>query len=489
MTRIFFILLLVAYLIVGALFAVLTPDWQAPDEPAHYNYVRQVAENGNFPVIEVGDWQQDYQNQLTSARFSPDLLGRLDTIQYEDHQPPLYYWIAALVFSITNGSLTAVRLLSVLFGAGVLWCAYQIALVMLPDRPGVALATAAFVGFLPQHMAMLSAVNNDGLAELLIGLTLLATIRYLKSPVVEATRQVGATRRVASTVFAKIPPTLVLGILVGLISITKLTGYFLVGVVPLAIFLRWWGGDFVGAHRPKGISAGHRAPHLLMNLALFFSPVLILGGLWWLRNFGVYGFPDLLGLRAHDLVVVGQPRTAQFIAENGQNAYISRAINETFNSFWGQFGWMALPLQGWMYRIFQGLLLVVIGGLVVDRFILRRSEGKLESVGAQRAAPLRDTSLENSGQRNAWLILWLTLVLAVLAFIYYNTVFLQFQGRYLFPGLIPFGLLMALGLDAWRRWLLGRFGWAQWLPFAVYALLIPFDVYLILRVIRPLLLP
>jgi hypothetical protein len=209
---------------------------------------------------------------------------------------------------------------------------------------------------------------------------------------------------------------------------------------------------------------------------LFFAPALILGALWWLRNFGVYGFPDFLGLRAHDLVVADQLRTAQFIADNGWNEYLRRAITDTFNSFWGQFGWMALPLQDWMYRIFQGLLLVVVGGLAMDRIILSRSRAQ-------------DAAQSDPGQRSAWLVLWLTLVLVALAFVYYNTVFLQFQGRYLFPGLIPFGLLMALGLDAWRRWLMGKFDWAKWLPLAICALLAPLDVYLILRVIRPLLLP
>ena len=47
------------------------------------------------------------------------MLGDLPTIQYEDHQPPLYYLLASLVFQLTNGSLIALRLFSVLIGAGV----------------------------------------------------------------------------------------------------------------------------------------------------------------------------------------------------------------------------------------------------------------------------------------------------------------------------------------------------------------------------------
>ena len=42
-------LILVLYLGLAALFATLTPAWQAPDEPAHYNYVRYLAEKTPFP--------------------------------------------------------------------------------------------------------------------------------------------------------------------------------------------------------------------------------------------------------------------------------------------------------------------------------------------------------------------------------------------------------------------------------------------------------
>ena len=37
------ILIVLIYLGIGALYVINTPAWQAPDEPAHYNYVRQLA--------------------------------------------------------------------------------------------------------------------------------------------------------------------------------------------------------------------------------------------------------------------------------------------------------------------------------------------------------------------------------------------------------------------------------------------------------------
>lgn len=426
------LLVLLVYIIVGVVFAVLTPSWQAPDEPAHYNTIRQVAANGCCPVIEMGDWQQDYQSAIISARFAPDLLDRLDTIQYEDHQPPLYYLLSSLVFRLFNGSLIALRIFSVLIGAGAVACVYFLAQRLFPERPGVGIGAMLVFAFIPQHMAMLAAVNNDGLSEVFIALTLLAAVIYLTD---------SRTQR----------REWLLGILVGLIFLTKSTGYFMAAVVPMAIFLRWR-QDRVGVRM------------LIVRWAFFLIPALLLGSLWWLRNIGVYGFPDFLGLRAHDLVVTDQLRTADYVAQIGQPAYLSGMVSTTFNSFWGQFGWMALPLQSWMYLAFQALLLVGIIGLLVDRFVLR--------------SPVKRPAV--------WGIFALMLVFATLAYIYYNTEFVQAQGRYLFPALAPFTLILALGVDTWRRWLLP---FAHWLTPALFALLIPLNLYLIGWVIRPLLAP
>ena len=114
-----FALILLGYLFAGALYAIYTPAWQAPDEPAHFNYIRQVAQDGCCPRIEPGDWQSDYLAQLTSTRFAPEHLDQLDAIQYEDHHPPLYYLLASAVFKLSAGDLTALRLLSVVLGAAV----------------------------------------------------------------------------------------------------------------------------------------------------------------------------------------------------------------------------------------------------------------------------------------------------------------------------------------------------------------------------------
>lgn len=431
-------LIVLLYLIVGGLFAVRTPAWQAPDEPAHYNYIVQVAAVGCCPIIEMGDWDQAYLDELKGTRFRPDLLTNLAAVQYEDHQPPLYYILAAPVYNLTGGSLTALRLFSVLIGVIIVLCTYGVGMVIYPARPEIALGAAAFVAFLPQHIAILASVNNDALGWALTSMILLASVIYVKLP-----------GRLQSWQ---------LGILVGLALITKASAYMMAGVVLLAILLRWW-------------SKREERVLLFGELVMYIIPALAIGLVWWSRNFGVYGFPDFLGLRAHDAVVVGQPRTSELISSAGFGGYLSQALNTTFNSFWGQFGWMGVPMPTWMYLGILGFLIAVILGFAVEFGFLRRRADRTPE------------------QRNAGLILLATAILAVLAYLYYNTEFQQFQGRYMFPLLIPLGMVMALGVDAWRRFLFNRWDVARWLVVLIFMGFAVVDIWLLWRVIVPNLTP
>ena len=330
-----FILILCGYLFAGATYAIFTPRWQAPDEPAHYNYIRQVAEVGCCPLIKTGDWDKAYLDQLTSARFADELLGELDSIQYEDHHPPLYYLLASVVYKLVGGDLITLRLFTMLIGAGVVSLSHAIARRILPEQPQIALGVMALVAFLPQHLSMLSAVNNDALAELVVALSLLWLVRYSQGEHV---------------------PIWQLGLLTGVAFLTKLTIYFLALLIPLVIWLKWR-------------RSGNGSRELVRALATFAFVAGIIGGIWWLRNISAYPGPDLLGLAAHDAVVADQPRTADYIADKSLPTYLAQFASVTFKSFWGQFGWMALPLDhalgGWIYRGFGLLLLVGLSGALL----------------------------------------------------------------------------------------------------------------------------
>ena len=427
-----FLCILAGYLIAGALFAVYTPRWQAPDEPAHYNYIRQVAENGCCPRIEMGDWQSDYLRQLTSAKFAPETLERLPSIQYEDHHPPLYYLLAAPIFRFSAGSLLALRLFSVALGAVTVALTYAIGKLVLPGQPQVALGAMALVAFLPQHLAMMSAVNNDALAEAIVAFALLWLIRCLRGGTV---------------------PIWQLGLIAGLAILCKITIYFLIPLCLLALWLAW-------REQGKPISA------LTGPIAVFLLVALLIGGGWWLRNISVYGFPDFLALGAHDAVVADQPRTSDYVAEHGWARYAGQLVSVTFKSFWGQFGWMALPLDnvlgGWVYRGFALLTLAGLSGLPL----------------AARTGP-------RLKQRRILIIFAATMLIVLLAFFYYNLEFLQWQGRYLFPALIPIALCLVTGLEAWRGRIFTRWEQSRWLTVFAMMCLFALDIYLLLRVIAP----
>ncbi len=448
-----------AYLALAAGYATRTPDWQAPDEPAHYNYVRQIADEGRLPTLNMGDWNQPYQDALTAYNFAPALTDcinppegipcpGLETVQYEDHQPPLYYLLQAPVYALTGGDLIAMRLLSVLMGAGVVLCAWAVLWVVLPRWPYLALTGAGFVAFLPQHLAILGSVSNDALAELIAGLTLLAVVVYL-----------GNSRSFALD-SEKIEPRplspLVLGVLVGAALITKTTIYFLGGIAGLAVLLRWRRERW-----PWRIAARH--------LMAVIVPALLIGGAWWARNVYVYGGIDFTGLARHDEVTVGQPRTEDYIDRvlgGSEQQYLENFTETTFHSFWGQFGWMALPMPTTIYRVFLLFTLVVLSGVFL--FAWRRG-------GPRKLLP---------PQQDALIIFAAVIVLSGAEYVLYNRDFVQFQGRYLYPALIPLAFLVAIGLNGWTSLFENMFPAMDWVPvtammglavFAWYAL----DTYIV----------
>ena len=394
-------LIVAIYLVLASQYAIRVPDWQAPDEPAHYNYIQQIAEDGRIPVLEQGDWQQAYQEQLVASGFDPALTDQLDTVEYEDHQPPLYYLLQAPVYAVTDGDLLAMRLWAALLGAGVILAAWGVLRALLPDWPVAALAGAAFLAFLPQHVSILASVSNDALAELIVALTLLAIVRYLGNP--PGTRP---------------PHPVLIGVLAGLALLTKTTIYFLGGIVVLAVLLRAWRERW-----SVRLTTSH--------LAAVLIPALILGGVWWVRNLDTYGGTDFTGLTRHDEVTVGQPRTDDYIDTmygGSTRRYLDAYATTTFHSFWGQFGWMAIPLPDNAYRA----LLAFSGATILG--------------AAYFAARARRMSTLTRPQQDALVILSAVAGLVLAAYLIYNLDFVQFQGRYLYPALLPVAGLVAVGL-------------------------------------------
>jgi hypothetical protein len=213
-----------------------------------------------------------------------------------------------------------------------------------------------------------------------------------------------------------------LGALVGVGLLTKVSTLFLAGLVPVGIVGAAW-------------IARTSVRRIAFTLAAFAVPLVLIAGVWAARNIGVYGFPDVFGLRAHDAVVVGQPRTAEAVAALGVGGYARALLTTTFQSFWGQFGWMELALPTWAYAAIGAFLAFGAAGAVIA---LRVNLPDPDANGRART-------------RLAWGLLGLTVTLALAQYAYYNLTFQQFQGRYIYPGLIPLALFVVYGIDTlWR---------------------------------------
>nr|MBN1229597.1 DUF2142 domain-containing protein [Anaerolineae bacterium] len=410
------LLALLVYGIIGVLYAVNTPPWQAPDEPAHYNYIAQVAGEGCCPLLEPGDWDSAYLEELKAGQFPED--ADLTPVQYEDHQPPLYYLVGALVYRLSNGSMLALRILSVIFGAGVALAAYMAVVRLAPENKPIALAVLLFVAFLPQHVAIMASVNNDSLAELVIGMLAVVAIGYVGNPVVNTA---SGSREALDKVSR--PHAVALGGLAGLAFLTKLTIYLpAVLIVATAILCRWR-------------IERHSVRWLLAQVGWAAGLALLLGLPWWIRNIVVYGWLDFLGQGVHNAVVVGQLRTGEYIQTIGFGTYLKQFLTTTYHSFWGQFGWMGVPMPPRYYLVIGIFLIGAVPGVVL--FLLL---GKISRSSNQKAG------------------IWILSALAAATafnYLYYNLTFVQLQGRYLFTALTPVGLLVTTGLYGWVK-LIGR---------------------------------
>jgi hypothetical protein len=159
---------------------------------------------------------------------------------------------------------------------------------------------------------------------------------------------------------------------------------------------------------------------------------LLLSGWWFVRNAITYGDLDLFAWHRHDSVVVGQPTTGGWIAEHGLMKAVQDFVTVSFRSFWAQFGWMGVLIDSRLY-----LILAVFSAAVTIGFVL------------WLVRMVRKPALLGRSQGWALALLLVVLLSVATAHVFYNFKFVQHQGRYLFPALVPIALAFALGALEW----------------------------------------
>ncbi|MFN7171632.1 MAG: ArnT family glycosyltransferase [Fimbriimonadaceae bacterium] len=290
----------------GIINRTVQPDYGAPDERQHANYVQHILDGEGVPVFQPG---------------SPDLYET-----YQAHQPPLYYFLTAAFANIVGvdsvQELAGSRLrwlnalLAALTTAGIFF-----GLFWGTRNAWTGLAGAAATSLLPMFLALHGAVSNDPLLIAICTWTLALTVKAVREG-------------------WSVPLAIAIGSLAGLGSLTKTSAIALVPVILLAFWIS-------SSKLNWKVVAATVAPYLVLSVP------------WWARNQNLYGDPLAVG--AFNEAFAGSPKAQVFIQELGHMDYWFGWVGWwTTRSFLGVFGYMDIFLPDAVYRIFAVLAIVAL---------------------------------------------------------------------------------------------------------------------------------
>jgi len=413
-----------AYLLLATGWLFWTPSLEGADESTHLQYALHIAQAGELPVVRgtaarLGLPPYDEETQAfhpplyyASIAGFARLLGRADTVvglrtnrahgrsadepgaalNYQhgfDEQPPRGPGMRLLL---------QLRGATIVIGLSIVLLTWVLGRQAFPGDPAVAGLAALLVASVPRFTHEAASVHNETLAAALShGALALLLARRPGTP--------GAARAV------------LLGVVIGLALLTKLTALFLLPLAAFALLL-----PALGARRLP-------AARELLAVAAVFAVAAAVSGWWFVRNSRLYG--DLLAMN---------PLREQFAAivhgEGGASAWMLGDFLPRFlGSFVGWFGWFRVPPHP--ASLLAGAALVVAAAL---GWVLR----------ARGVLPGR------AGARDVLLVLVTAVLLTLAQFVAYNLSVIGPDCRYIFGALGPLAVLAAAGLLAGWRALAGE---------------------------------
>ncbi|MBI2940791.1 MAG: hypothetical protein HYY04_10175 [Chloroflexi bacterium] len=420
------VLLLVAALLVrGLLYAALTPPWQAPDEPRHFEYLRLLADQRR--LISIEDAALPLQRQILDSMLAHEYfkyLGRptpsIPPPSFQAlwgpqatllHRAPLYYVaLAPVAWATGSWPLVDQLLLLRVLDVGLLvltgLVVYAAARTLFPDRPSIALGALAFAAFLPQLAQIGGSLNSDNLVNLLGALFFLGILRSARPEL-----------RLRWFLFACV---------VLLVGLTAKRGLLVLGaLLPLALIL---------APLHQRASGG-------WLVALAPVALLAAAGVWLLRPGSAAGT-----LVQRYLTDAGYENLLQLLGPARRTpealALYQLALDTLFKSFWGMFGWMAIRLGDTAYLV----LLVATGVAALGTLVVlaRGLAGRNDLAG---------------WQASELVLAWVAVALVTASALGYSALYLRAdvlpQGRYLYLALAPAAILFATGAEQVLRPVLG----------------------------------
>jgi hypothetical protein len=416
----------------------LVPPWEAPDELGHYGYVESLYRDRQFPVLGENLYVEKGFVQLGKVSAGKLPAGKLSSgqniaipanagVNWIAQHPPLYYIILLPLFSLLPHqdvylSIFFLRLVSILLGCLTLFLSFLTLQVLYPKKRLSNFAVVAGMAFLPGFSFISSLINNDNLVYTLSAALFYFMAKYWK-----------AEKKNNYEIF--------LGIILGLLALTKVTSLPLWGAVFILIIIGWIGKNAGGSAEIKhDLKAG--LFNLSVTIVKVFGLAIIICGAWYVRNLAIYGtlFPELVGVvqkhpelmdRFPDLSMIfpelvdagksSAPNFMKFIFEKN-------FLIEYYKNFWGGIG---LPFRN----------------LTLPQMIVIFSLTIFSLAGYLKAAIKKIINREN-------LIFLVPLILMSMAVswklygIYLGRGLLgAMHGRYMYSVLLPFMFVFVRGLD------------------------------------------
>jgi 4-amino-4-deoxy-L-arabinose transferase-like glycosyltransferase len=440
----------------AASWALITPAFNAPDEPEHFAYAQYFAETGRAPA-RASDARPPYSTDQTLGINAVDIYSQVSlpdgrppwlaleqtnwerlrassphpedngggvTVAAAPHQPA-YYALLAPAYEATRSQsvfsqLTAMRLVSALLGAIVAFCAFGVVRELLPGQPVAAVAAGLLVAFHPMFGFISGAVNNDNGINAAAALSLYLVIRGLRR---------GLSWRVG----------LALGAALAATPLMKQTGYEIYPAVAVGLVGMAWRHHRPLDARAWGALAG--AFVLVKGTWTLLQPVFYPTVAGHVNGAGVSA-ASALNLAEHMpgrfLVYLWElflPKLS-FMGDLFPAGWPFKAIYGVRG--WGAFGWYVWVFPNWVY-----LLIIAAMGLVG---LLAMSAAVRERLAARK----RGFELAVIG---LFPICVLVAVEAAFFAPYGGRTVVAEQGRYIFPAITALAAIAVGGtFGLGRRW-------------------------------------
>lgn len=429
---------LVLFLILGAIYAITTPVFEASDELWHYPFVRHLADGNPLPVQDpdhVGPWKQEASQQPLYYALAAALTFWIDTSDMDSvrwlnphvdngiltqdgnknlviHRPETESSWSGVVLAVR-----LIRLFSVLLSAGTVYMTWRIARFVLPQKPYLAVGAAAVNAFTPMFLFVSGAVNNDSLSMLLCATALFLMLK--NGAPFSGSQGDGKPNQ-------SIKDSLLLGLVLGLAALTKTSALGLIALALLSLVVSTFGQVTGDGWRSWLIN-------VVRHSLVIVAPVILIAGWWYYRNYVLYG--DWLGWSAF----------IQILGRRAHPANLTQLWGERWGfslSYWGLFGGVNVPMAEWIYHLLNWLAVAAAAGLVIYLgCCLRDGSHKTEnhqSIISRLAALVL----------NAWpLILMGGWTVGVfLGLVRWARITWSSQGRLVFPAISALSILLVAGL-------------------------------------------